>query len=31
MEIGLGILIGLEIVTAITLIAVELLTSEEDE
>ena len=31
MEMGLGILIGLEIVTAITLIAVELLTSEEDE
>ena len=30
MEMGLGILIGLEIVTAITLIAVELLTSEDE-
>ena len=31
MEMGLGILIGLEIVTFITMVAVELLTSEEDE
>ena len=31
MEMGLGILIGLGIVTFITLIAVELLTSEDDE